>query len=150
MQTGFLLAGAKLKDVIQETKHTWTTRTTSCLLCYSPVLVDIQFMEAIQSKTYQTSGVDWQPFLSDDLLLLYHSACNGVSESWHTLSDRLNSSSVAEHHFWVCQLLSGFAGVCILILMTDLTLCFSNASGFIRPNSGSRIKIRGVCFFFFE
>lgn len=81
---------------------------------------------------------DAQLFLSADLLLLHHSACNDGSESRHTLFKRLSSFSVAKHHFWACQLLSDFAGFCIWILMTDLTLVFSNVSGFIRSNSGSR------------
>lgn len=59
-------------------------------------------------------------------------------EPWHTLFERLSSSSVAENHFWVCQLLSEFAGLSILILMADIILHFCNASGFIRSNTGSR------------
>lgn len=106
---------------------------------YSPVVVDIQLTEMVKNKPLShLVFTDNQVFLSADLLLLHHNAHTDGPEPQHTLSERLSFSSVAEHHFWIYQLLSEFAGLCILILMTDFTLGFSNASGFIRSNSGSR------------
>lgn len=115
----------------------WRTPAINC--SYSPVLVDVQLTETVKNKPLSHLVFsDYQVLLSADLLLLHHSAHIDGPEPQHTLSERLSSSSVTEHHFWIYQLLSEFAGLCILILMIDLTLGFSNASGFIRSNSGSR------------
>lgn len=115
---------------------TWRTPITNCR--YSLGVVDIQLTEMVKKPLSHLVFTDKQVLLSADLVLLRHNAHDNGSEPQHALSERLSSSSVAEHHFWTCQPPSAFAGLCILILMTDLTLGFYNASGFIRSNSGSR------------